>query len=61
MAGQPVVQTSMSNLSLEDIFAYADRFPEDVDDIRHFVKMIQLIDEEFLNYGLRTSKTQSNS
>lgn len=49
----------IGKIQLSDIFEYADRFPEDVDNLRQFVKAVQAIDEEFIEYGTRKSKTSS--
>lgn len=44
---------SFKNLGLRDILAYAEAFPDDVDDVRRFVRTLQTIDEEFLAHGSR--------
>lgn len=51
-SGQPAV---VSNIQFSDILQYSTAFPEDVDDLRHFIRVIQAIDEEFLKHGIGKS------
>lgn len=46
-------------IQLRDIVEYMELFPEDVDEPRKFIRIIQAIDQEFLKHGLKSNTKRS--